>query len=266
MVNKICKFLLLLLLIIPICSLDLLSTSIKLSQASYCPNPLEKSCDNILEFDINKNNMRALVGYNKEYNSTFVAYRGSENIKNWINNIKVKFTYPYPSSPNTGVELGFYQSYQDIYQDVISAIINTTYKYKTNQLILTGHSLGGISTLLAFDLKNNYPRYKITALITFGSPRMGNSEFVKEFNTFKINSKRITHYYDVVPHLPQQSFGYQHIPNEIWYNEPSSNYVICNDTFQEDNNCSNSCSPIHCTSIDDHMKYLNVSMGESGDC
>ena len=38
--------------------------------------------------------MRALVGYNKEYNSTFVSYRGSENIKNWINNIKIKFTYP----------------------------------------------------------------------------------------------------------------------------------------------------------------------------
>lgn len=269
MFNKICKFLLLFLLITPIYSLDLISNSISLAQASYCINPLEHNDDNILEYDIDKHSMRALVGYNKEYNSTFVSYRGSENIKNWINNIKIKFTYPYPSLPKVGVELGFYESYQSIYQDVIEAIINTTYKYKTNQIILTGHSLGGISTLLAVDIKNNYPRYQITSLVTFGSPRMGNPEFVKMFRKFNINSIRVTHYYDIVPHLPQERFGYQHIPSEIWYNEDNTKFIKCNDTdpnSDEDDNCSNSCYPIHCTSVDDHMNYLNVNMGIDGDC
>ena len=35
---------------------------------------------------------------------------------------------------------------------------------------------------------------------------------------------------------------------------------------EEDDNCSNSCYPIHCTSIDDHMNYVNVKMGIDGDC
>ena len=98
---------------------------------------------------------------------------------------------------------------------------------------------------------------------------MGNPEFVKMFRKFNINSIRVTHYYDIVPHLPQERFGYQHIPSEIWYNEDNTKFIKCNDTdlnSDEDDNCSNSCYPIHCTSVDDHMNYVNVNMGIDGDC
>ena len=269
MFNKLFKFMVLSLLSTMVYSLDLVSTSINLAQAAYCSNPLENNNANILEYDIDKHSMRAIVGYNKEYNSTFVSYRGSENIKNWVNNIKVRFTYPYPLLPHVGVESGFYQSYQAIYQEVVKAIVDTTYKYKTNQIMLTGHSLGGISTLLAIDLKNNYPDYHITSLVTFGSPRMGNSEFVKMFRELDINSIRVTHYYDMVPHVPEERFGYQHIPSEIWYNEDNTKFINCDDNSinsKEDDTCSNSCSPLHCTSINDHLTYLNVKMGIDGDC
>lgn len=266
MFNRICRiFLLLFLLFVPIQSLDLIFTSINIAQGSYCPNHLNNT-NNLIEYDIDKNNMRSIVGYNKEYNSTFVAYRGSENIVNWINNIRIKFTYPYSSYPEAGISSGFYQSFQVIYQDVINAIIETSYKYKTNNVMITGHSLGGISTLLAVDLKLNYPRYEINSLVTFGSPRIGNPDFVEMFKKLQIKSYRVTHYYDIVPHLPQERFGYKHIPSEIWYNEDFTQYINCDDNNDEDEKCSNSCAPLHCTSIDDHMIYLNVSMGISGDC
>ena len=35
---------------------------------------------------------------------------------------------------------------------------------------------------------------------------------------------------------------------------------------EEDSLCSNSCGPLHCTSIDDHLHYLNITMGTNGDC
>ena len=42
----------------------------------------------------------------------------------------------------------------------------------------------------------------------------------------------------------------------------NSEYKICNDYNNvEDDNCSNSCAPIHCTSTSDHLYYLNVTIG-----
>ena len=143
MFKIICKFILFFSTVIITGSTDLKTTSITLAQAAYCNNPLQNNNQNILEYDIDKNSMRVLVGFNNEYNSTFVSYRGSENIVNWINNIRVAFTYPYLSYPDVGVETGFYKSFQSVYQDVINDIFETCSKYKTNKLILTGHSLGG---------------------------------------------------------------------------------------------------------------------------
>jgi len=56
--------------------------------------------------------------------------------------------------------------------------------------------------------------------------------------------------------------SYEHVPSEIWYNENNSKYTLCHDSNSiEDPDCSNSCSPVHCTSTDDHLYYLNVTMG-----
>ena len=34
-----------------------------------------------------------LGGYHEKYDSLFVAFRGSENIENWLQNIKIEFKY-----------------------------------------------------------------------------------------------------------------------------------------------------------------------------
>lgn len=53
-------------------------------------------------------------------------------------------------------------------------------KAQKNELVITGHSLGGaLSTLAAFDFNNLGIK---TNLITFGSPRVGNEKFAKELN------------------------------------------------------------------------------------
>lgn len=45
---------------------------------------------------------RALVGYDAEDDTIFVSYRGSEDLMNWIDNIKVLLTYPYDENPLAG--------------------------------------------------------------------------------------------------------------------------------------------------------------------
>ena len=251
-----------------------------LAQNAYCPevNLTNWSCkychDNvILEKIINHLGVRVILGYHEKYNALFVSFRGSENILNWLQNIKIEFTYPYDIPNNDvikwkdiGIEKGFYNSYHVVQSKIINTLDILSNKYDTRYILSTGHSLGSISTLLTFDLYYFYPKYILDSDITFGSPRIGNQEFVNAFKNIEVNSARVTHYYDIVPHLPEEFIGYVHIPSEIWFNKNNTDYVICDDQDKEDDTCSNSCGNYHCNSIEDHLNYIGVSMGSNGDC
>ena len=250
----------------------LFNSAINLSQAAYCNNSLNwicKTCtkDNENLYLYDKNSMRFIAGYNKYYNSTYIAIRGTENLANWMDDIRFIFSYPYSNYPSVAVETGLYILYLKIKTDILNQIINISNKYNTKNLILTGHSMGSIVTFIPFDLYFNNIKFNNIKLVTFGSPRIGNSEFVDLFNSFdNIKSYRITHYYDIVPHVPQSILGYKHIPQEVWYDLNNYKYVYCNDNKEEDPNCSNSCAPLNCDSINNHLYYLNISMGQDGDC
>ena len=255
-------------------NIELVRTSLNLSQSAYCIDNIDnwncETCDNTnkVGYIIEKKGTRVLIGYNNRYDSFFVSFRGSSNIKNWINNLHFLKIYPYPNLPNVGVDKGFYEQIMYNYKLILNCLNELKKIYNTNKLILSGHSSGAATaTLLAFNLElDSYHTFKIYSLITFGSPRIGNLNFVKKFKKYNLNSYRVTHYYDIVPHLPQESLGYNHIPQEVWYDEDNIFYKLCNDEYNEDNKCSNSCYPLNCDSINDHMYYLNITFGINGNC
>ena len=249
---------------------QLSSVALNISQASYCIadkniwDCFTCNNENTLEYYSLHKGEYSIYGYNIEYDSIFVAFRGSSNIQNWISN--AKFTKVHPYSDYILIDKGFYEVFKSNKNTIYENINMISKKYNTKKIIITGHSLGGaIGTILSFDMMYNMFPYMIN-LITFGSPRVGNNEFVNLFNSYNIYSTRITHYYDIVPHLPQSLLNYKHIPQEIWYNEANSNYKICNDNFNEDDTCSNSCAPLKCKSVDDHENYMNIHMGINGYC
>lgn len=242
---------------------------VNLAQSSYIvSNSNDWSCDTCLSNIINeyvteKEGVRVLQGYDTYTQSLYASYRGSTNIVNWIDNIQIRKVYPY-NDTSIGVSKGFYKEYTHVKDQVLNNFELLSKKYNTKQMLVTGHSAGAsMATLLAYDILTLYPQYNVKYLITFGSPRVGNSEFVSKMKKFNIESYRVTHYYDIVPHVPEEVLGYLHISNEIWYNEKNSEYTVCNDNIGEDDLCSNMCAPTHCTSIDDHLYYLNVTMGSS---
>lgn len=243
---------------------NLIQTSIQISQLSYCPYDENNIyTNNIIVYNIEHVGVRAIVGFNSDYNAIFVSYRGSTNIINWINNAHLKLTYPFEYNLNAGVESGFYNSYRKVYDDVIKSILYTSDLFGVYDVLLTGHSMGAISTILALDLTHYYDQYNIIGLITFGSPRIGNNAFVKAINLLPIDySYRVVHNDDVVPHLPPIEFNYSHVNTEIWYNENNSEYIICLNPIK----CNSSCGDNTCLNTDDHLNYLNVSMGSYGDC
>lgn len=248
------------------------NNAVNISQAAYCMTELDSwtcyTCSNnfIYETKLEKYNELVIFGYDTIYNSIFIGFRGSSNIQNWISDIKIILIHPYADN-SIAVDKGFYDLYDILKPDVMSIISDMTRKYGTKKLFITGHSLGGaLATISAFDIMYNVFPYDVSYLITFGSPRVGNVYFSDYFNAYSIYSKRITHYYDIVPHVPEEFLGYKHISNEIWYNEDNTKYTICNDLDNEDPTCSNSCAPTKCTSTSDHLNYLNISMGNDGFC
>ena len=240
----------------------------QLAQSTYCVSSIDQwnciTCDSSIKLDyvVEDNGIRALQGYDSNTETLFVAFRGSVNIQNWIDNIQSSKINPY-SDTSIGVEKGFYKAYNYVKTEIFDNLPLLAKKYGTHDILITGHSLGAaMATLMTYEVSTSIPIYTVTHLITFGSPRVGNPEFVQSFNHHYSNVYyRITHYYDMVPHVPEEFMGYLHISNEIWYNEDNTYFTICDDYNREDKKCSNSCSPVHCTSTSDHLYYLNVTMG-----
>ena len=183
--------------------------------------------------------------------SIFTSFRGSANTRNWIEDFQVSHIAPYNDS-NILVEKGFYKNYDFIKPFLFENLLNLSITYKTNRLLITGHSLGSAaSTLFAFDIALQ-DFYIIDYFYNFGSPRVGNENFVDSFNSL-IYGFRVVHNNDIVTNLPPDTFGYKHISQGVWYDFNNTLYQFIDDYF-----CKKECSS------NDHLNYLNISMGSSG--
>lgn len=80
--------------------------------------------------------------------------------------------------------------------------------YPDARLFLTGHSMGGsVATLSSILL---HLEFKVSAVYSYGSPRVGNLEFALTLakETFKVF--RVVLAKDIYPHLPPAWLGYHH--------------------------------------------------------
>ena len=248
------------------------SYALNISQAAYCIKSNEWDCNTchssiVLLENIENDGVRVINAIDHKHLFIIASFRGSSNIQNWVHNLEVKHIKPYDNYQDVSIDKGFYNSLSAVRENLYDSILNLNSIYENYDILITGHSMGGaLASLTAFELiyLQNIKPEKIY-LMTFGSPRVGNDAFKKYMNIIPL-SWRTTHYYDMIPHLPQEFLDYIHISQEIWYNEENSKYTICNDNDDEDKQCSNSCAPTKCTSIDDHLYYLNISMGNDGLC
>jgi hypothetical protein len=79
---------------------------------------------------------------------------------------------------------------------------------------VTGHSLGAaLATLFVMENKEKN-KFDISTVCTFASPRVGNAEFVRQFNLLPLDSWRIVNRQDIVPKVPRHIpvlFDYEHV-------------------------------------------------------
>jgi len=196
------------------------------------------------------------VGYTSSQQTIYVSFRGSESIQNWVDNLDAVLT-DYPLCGNCEVHRGFYEAEQASIANVVSQVRALKSQFPSYSVIVTGHSLGAaLATLTALDLVNQ--GVSSVRLFNFGSPRVGNDEFVAYVDSKLGDRNRVTHHKDMVVHTPMHE-RFTHISGESYQADDAIKLNTC--SGYEDKDCSYQW---HITNIDDHLFYLGVVMGEGG--
>jgi predicted lipase len=154
---------------------------------------------------------RAHVWINKRTKTAFVSFRGTST---WMDVIHDLDTRPVPADarPDITVHAGFRYKFFSIKNALEEVLMENLADFDT--LVLTGHSLGGaLATIAAPFLSDMFPA-KTVKCISFGSPRVGNENFVKWFQSTVDSNVRIVNEHDPVPHLPLGS-AYHHVSDGI---------------------------------------------------
>ena len=228
--------------------IDYLKMLLNFPTASYCLDKLESwdcaTCNKSLEMKevtIVGNylmNSFGYVGYSQYLNEIVVAFRGSRNLNNWIQDIKLSMPdCPFPNAPEgVQVHLGFLESWLFLRDEVVSSLRRLSTKYRDASLLITGHSLGGaISSLAAIDLLCNYGFEFIKwRVMTIGQPRVGNLEFAKWIDQSDIIIFRIVNQNDLTPHLPTRFMGFTHHRGEVFIVNKKGDTYYCYPDGQED--------------------------------
>jgi hypothetical protein len=129
----------------------------------------------------------------------YVIFRGTRTVKEWIRNLSIGLS-PYIVPGHGEVHDGFLRTYTSIRKVMAEALSEMKGRHR---LVVAGHSLGAaLATLAVPDMEKNLS-LKVTALYTFGSPRVGNDAFVGAFNReTERRSFRITNTSDIVTSVP----------------------------------------------------------------
>ncbi|MDX1377823.1 MAG: lipase family protein [Anaerolineales bacterium] len=165
----------------------------------------------IAEFHDPDTDTQAFLVSNGEY--AVLAFRGTEVAK--FADIKTDIRASTVSLIEGRVHKGFLGAYKSIEKQILRALK----KVKDQPIYITGHSLGAaLATVATQHLERDQAlRDQIAACYTFGSPRVGNREFDRNF---KSAIYRIVNTTDIVSVVPLLAMGYIHI-GDVRFLEPS---------------------------------------------
>lgn len=144
-----------------------------------------------------------------------IVIRGSNDFKDFLDDINITKDKFYSI---TGVYCGkIHKGFINHYRNIQEKILNYVLKFQENpkenkEIIFCGHSLGGMCAIAALDASflPNSPPIKV---FTFGSPRIGDKEFVKIFNSRIDESIRVVNQFDPITFIPLP-IRFRHLPVE----------------------------------------------------
>lgn len=147
---------------------------------------------------------QAFLVVKEDWSYAVLAFRGTEVTK--LKDITTDIKAGMATMIEGRVHKGFRQAYQSVKDDIEKNIA----KLEGIPLYITGHSLGAaLATLATQTLEQNHAfRDQIAACYTFGSPRVGNTEFDREFKSVVY---RVVNTTDIVTVIPLLLMRYIHV-------------------------------------------------------
>lgn len=141
----------------------------------------------------------------------YIAWRGTDDIEEWIQDAKCDQVSPSFFPDNIKVELGFHELYATA--DTARhpsprevCLCRLAELSGIQRVYITGHSLGGaLAVLNALDLASNSQLAVQPIVYTLAGPRVGNHDFAYAYNQRISNSWRVVNSHDEVPNLPPNS-------------------------------------------------------------
>ncbi|MFD2614129.1 lipase family protein [Paenibacillus gansuensis] len=132
-----------------------------------------------------------------------VAFRGTESIQDWVyDSMAVQQPFPYLADGGW-THKGFTRIYASARESLMKVLERLSAR---KRIWITGYSMGGaLATLCALDVAA-HTKHKHPKLYTFGSPRVGNPEFVNAFNQRIKVSRRMANSSDPVTKLPPRYY------------------------------------------------------------
>ena len=153
-------------------------------------------------FDSPETDTQAFLAASGDY--AVLAFRGTEvtSRKDILTDAKAKRVVDIEGR----VHGGFRAAYDSVKQKIEKSLLGMD----KIPLYITGHSLGAaLATVASQELENNPGiRGRIAACYTFGSPRVGNTQYDKNF---KAPIYRMVNTTDIVTVIPLLAMGYVHI-------------------------------------------------------
>jgi predicted lipase len=135
-----------------------------------------------------------------------VAFRGTQDLRNWLTDLDCAFT----RLGNLRVHRGFYDALESVRHDLETEIAGTHFE----RLWLTGHSLGGALAMLCARAWEG----AVEGVYTFGQPRAGDAAFRDNYNAcLGGRTFRVVHADDIVPRVPWLLGKYRHAGHEVFF-------------------------------------------------
>ena len=159
-----------------------------------------------------------------ENDTVYITGPGSESYTDWMLDFQIwrtKVSY----FNNSLVHAGFMKIYESI-KDLLHQKLVATFSLNNNiqNIVCTGHSLfGAVSTIIAADCANKYDDKHISC-VTFGSPRVGNVNFAKFFNSNVDVSFRCVFAKDPITFSPVP-LRFKHVHGSVYCDEKSAKVV-----------------------------------------
>lgn len=155
---------------------ELAVTVSQLANVDQLPNQLTDGLCQPLRYQadyLGRAGLRFVV-YEQTNETGILAFKGTSSLEQWL-----LFNLNLDLDPcRLGSDCGrVVDGFQNAYFDLRDAVLNATSNYPN--IIITGHSLGAaLATLAALSISYEQPNQQILGLYTFGSPKVGNVDFI----------------------------------------------------------------------------------------